>query len=169
MEKEDFLNELKNFKDTPEELMHASLTETLKAFEQMSDEEIMESIKKMTNLRIARLELKALSGENLELADRIKNAIRNIENEQIKNLREAIKNGEEEKVLSQLSYTEKSNLSIIIETRNNIVSGIDFDFSKASPEDRQLLEILKRSMNKDLLERARSEGFTSIWDWRMNH
>lgn len=169
MSKEDFLDGLKQFEKSPEDIKQDSLNDLLKAFEQMSDKDIMESIKKLNDLSREQLKLKALSIRNLELVNRINIAMRNIETEQIENLRVAIKNGKQEEMLSQLSWLEKSNLSAIIESRNNILVGFDVDFSKASPEDRALLEALKKSIDKDFLEQAKSEGFNNLEAWRAHN
>ena len=60
------------------------------------------------------------------------------------------------------------DLSAIIQSRNNILVGIDENFDKASSEDKILLNMLEKSINKDLLQIAKSEGFNNLEDWSAN-
>ena len=159
MEKNEFLNNLKGNVENKEESNETALDTLLIIYEELSDKEIMESMKKLSDLSRAELELKALSSGRKELAGKINSAMKNIETEQIESLRIAIQEGKQEEFLSQLSWVEKCNLSVVIKSRNNILVGIDEDFSKASSEDRILLETLNKAIDRDLLEQAKEERF----------
>lgn len=169
MERNEFLKGLRNTEKRPEVVREEALDNMLIIYEKLSDKDIMESMKRLDDLSRAQLELKALLSGNQELAGRINAAMKNLETEQIEGLRIAIQEGKQEEFLSQLSWVEKSNLSVVIKSRNDILVGIDEDFSKASPEDRVLLETLEQSMDRDLLEQAKAEGFDNLEDWRANN
>lgn len=169
MGRKDLLNSLRYNENDSEELVSASLNNILKIYEHFSNKEIMESLKKLNDTLRLQLELKAATSGNLELSERIHTSIKNLETEQIEELRLATQEGKQEEFLSKLSWIEKTNLSVVIQSRNNILVGIDENFDKASSEDKILLNMLEKSINKDLLQIAKSEGFNNLEDWRANN
>lgn len=169
MSKENFRESLEFHSNNTKSIINNSIDGILSCFEKMSDVDIMMHMKDMSDLARAQLELRALTSGRNDLANKINSAMKNIKTQQIEDLREAIANGKKEEFLSKLSWVEKSNLSVIIQSRNDILIGIDEDFSKASKEDQALLETLEESINQDLLAEAQKEGFDNLEDWRKNN
>lgn len=129
----------------------------------LTSEKIVELIGDIHEMVRGEMHIIAVFSGNQELADKIDAANKLITQKRIDSFKQSVADGTYEEFLSNMSWKEKSSLSVDMGLFSAGITGE----KPLTNEDQQYYDIIEKSMDKDIEKAAALRaGFDSVEDWQ---